>query len=114
MLANQVLQSVLSYMYDNKISHVQLVKVDLGELQGLEGTTLRMAYDTLSKGTPAEGSKLRVRRLKGIVSCTKCGYEGRLQNIKHEHAIDPAFHCPKCGVPVTIKSGRELQIREII
>jgi hydrogenase nickel incorporation protein HypA/HybF len=113
MLADQVLQSVLDYMKERNIARIHLVKVELGELKGLENSSLRMAYEVLSKGTLAENSKLSITRIKGIVACPACGFEGSLTKMEHEHVIDPAFHCPSCGASVVVKRGRELNITKI-
>lgn len=109
-LADKVLQSVLEFMDQRKLSSVTEVDVDVGELLGLGGNSLNLAYGILSKGTKAEGSKLKVHRVKGAVSCAKCGFEGGLRHIPGEHVIDPAFACPKCGAPVSIKAGNEVKL----
>ena len=112
-LADRVLQSVLEFMEKQNLSSVREVDLDVGELLGLEGDSLNMAYGILSKGTKAEGSKLRVHRIKGVVICNKCGYEGALTHVPHEHVIDPAFSCPNCGSPVSIKTGNDLKLNRI-
>jgi hydrogenase nickel incorporation protein HypA/HybF len=109
-LADRVLQSVLEFMNKQGLSSVSIVDVDVGELLGLEGDSLSMAYGILSKGTKAEGSKLKVHRIKGTVICSKCGYEGSLKHIPNEHLIDPAFACPSCGSPVSIKAGNDVKL----
>lgn len=112
-LADRVLQSALEFMDKQHLSSISVVDVDVGELLCLEGDSLNMAYGILSKGTKAEGSKLKVHRINGIVSCNKCGYEGGLRDIPNEHVIDPAFACPYCQAPVSIKKGNEVKLNSI-
>jgi hydrogenase nickel incorporation protein HypA/HybF len=112
-LADRILQSLLKDMKSQGLAKVSEVHVELGELRALENDTLRSAFATLSKGTPAETCKLKLRRIKASVICAKCGYEGGLSTA-HEHVIDPVFACPKCGEPVSIKAGNELRITKIV
>ncbi len=113
-LADRVLQSLLEHMKSQGLAAVREVDIDVGELLGLENETLRMAFDTLSKGTPGENCKLKIRRVKGSVECNKCGYTGGLESEHVEHVVDPVFACPKCSAPVTIKAGNDLRIAKIL
>ncbi len=110
---DRVLQSVLEYMNSQGMESVREVKLEVGELLGLTNTSLTLAYNTLAKGTKAEGSLLRIRHVKGLVSCPKCGFAGGLNPGRTRHVVDPAFACPKCGSPLTIKVGNECKILEI-
>lgn len=110
--ADRVLRSVLDYMYNHGLSVAQEVDVDVGELLGLQNESLSTAFHLLSKGTPAERCKLKIRRVKGSVVCSKCGYTGNLKKVV-EHVVHPAFACPNCGNPVIIKAGNELRIRKV-
>lgn len=112
-LADRVLQSVLAFMDSERLSSVHEVDIDLGELMGLERDSLNMAYGILSKGTKAEGSKLKIHQIRGLVRCDKCGYAGGISQVKHEHVFDLAFPCPICNSPVSIKAGNELKLNRI-
>jgi hydrogenase nickel incorporation protein HypA/HybF len=112
-LADRLLQSVLEHMKSQGLTTVCEVDIDVGELLGLENESLRMAYEILSKGTKGENCKLKIRRIKGSVVCDKCGYTGGLASSHAEHMVDPAFACPRCGSPVTIKAGNDLKITRI-
>ena len=113
-LADRVLQSALEYMNDQKLTAIQRIDVDVGELLGLENESLRSAFGIVSKGSRVEDATLRIHRVKGVVECGSCGYTGGLDSGKDHHHIDPAFQCPKCGVPVKIKSGNEIKITRIV
>jgi hydrogenase nickel incorporation protein HypA/HybF len=112
-LADKILQSVLDFMDKQSLTSVSLVDVGVGELLGLERNSLNIAYGILSKGTKAEGSRLKVHPVKGIVSCSKCGFEGRLKHIHAQHTVDPVFACPDCGSSVSIKKGNEVKLNRI-
>ena len=114
-LADRVLQSALEYMDSQKLTEIHEIDVNVGELLGLENESLRTAFGVVSKGTRVESCKLKIRRIKGSVVCANCGYTGGLEErVLEHHHIDPAFQCPKCGVPVTIKAGKDLEITRIV
>jgi hydrogenase nickel incorporation protein HypA/HybF len=110
--ADRILQTVLEE--SRTAAKPKTVTVEVGEMLGLTRESLTTAYEILSKNTKAEGSKLVVRFAKGSVECGKCGYAGRLKVSKHEHRIDPAFSCPKCGGSLSVKSGLEAKLVGIV
>jgi hydrogenase nickel insertion protein HypA len=112
--ADRILQSVLKQMSTSGKPGVKEVKVEVGEFLDLSNQSLNMAYGILSKETAAAGSKLRVKILRGSVRCPSCGYSGRIEPKKGEHAVDPVFACPKCGAPLKIESGNEVKIVSIV
>ena len=109
--ADRILQTVLEEVGTRR--RPSLVEVEVGEMLGLTKASLGNAYEVLSKGTPAEGSKLLVKFGKGSVHCENCDYEGRLPVKRHEHRIDPAFSCPKCGSSLQVEAGLEVKLIEI-
>lgn len=106
--ADRILQTVLEET--SRGNRPATVTVEVGEMLGLTRESLTLAYAVLSKGTPAEGSKLSVRFSKGSVQCPKCGFEGRIPVTRHEHRIDPAFACPKCGSSLKVLAGLEVKL----
>lgn len=89
------------------------MKVEVGEMLGLTTESLTMAYDILSKGTSAEGSKLAVAFAEGSVECPNCGFSGRLTLKRHDHHIDPAFACPECGSSLKVYGGLDVRLLDI-
>ncbi len=108
--ADRILQSVLEESGDRKPAKVE---VEVGEMLGLTKASLTTAYGVLAKGTRAEGSKLVVKLSRGSVRCPRCGFRGRLPIERHEHRIDPAFACPKCGSSLQVESGLEVRLIKI-
>lgn len=104
--ADKILQTVVQEAKGKP----KTVTVEVGELLGLTRESLSTAYEVLSKGTIAEGSKLTVKFAKASVECPKCGFHGRLRVSGHTHAVDPAFACPTCGAPVEVKAGLEANL----
>ena len=112
-IADRLLQTLLEESNKQGLTKVNLISLELGELIGLDNESLRTAFEILSRGSKAEGCKLRIKRVGGSVSCEKCGYVGGINSDKLEHVIDPAFGCPKCGSVVKIDKGNELEIKKI-
>jgi hydrogenase nickel incorporation protein HypA/HybF len=110
--ADRILQTVLA---DAEAAQRKPVRVDVevGELLGLTKESLSMAYEILSKGTRAEGSKLRTKIAEGSLECGNCGFNGRIPHKGHQHVIDPAFACPECGAPLRVNSGLEVKLEKI-
>lgn len=104
--ADRILQTVLQ----ETTARPKTVTVEVGELLGLTAESLTTAYQILSKGTPAEGSKLVVKFSRASVECPQCGFDGRLKADGHRHAVDPAFACPRCGMSLKVKAGLEAKL----
>jgi hydrogenase nickel insertion protein HypA len=112
--ADRILQSVLDLMRESDKGKVSEVRVEVGELLGLTGPSLKEAYGYLSKGTRADGSKLTVHFAPSSVKCDGCGYSGRPEGRgRHAHVIDPALLCPRCSAPLSIDKGMELEIEGV-
>lgn len=108
--ADRILQSVLEIAAR---AQPKTVTVEVGEMLGLTRESLAMAYGILSKGTKAEGSKLKVVFSEGAVECPRCGYTGRMKVKRHEHVVDPAFACPECGSSLRVTKGLEVRLIEV-
>jgi hydrogenase nickel incorporation protein HypA/HybF len=106
--ADRILQSVLQELGTRR--RAATVTVEMGEMLGLTRESLTSAFEVLSKGTPAEGLKLKIRFTKGAVECPKCGFHGRLQMKAHFHAVDLTFACPECGSSLKISAGLEARL----
>jgi hydrogenase nickel incorporation protein HypA/HybF len=109
--ADRVLQTVLEETRATK--KPAIITVEVGEMLGLTRESLTLAYQVLAKGTKAEGSKLAVKFSRGAVECEKCGFQGRLPVKRHQHLIDPAFACPRCGSSLKVTAGLELRLIKI-
>jgi hydrogenase nickel insertion protein HypA len=110
-IVDRIIQSVLAST--RKGSKVHEVTVEMGELLGLSKESVNLAFETLSKGTAIEGSRLVVNWIRGEVACPNCDYQGGLASIVAEHRIDPAFPCPVCGSPLKIERGNEWSILKV-
>lgn len=84
----------------NKVTQVKLV---VGELTGVEDTTMKLCFEMYVEGTPLEGASLVIDHVPVKVRCRACGHE-------YETKI-PFSECAVCGNRnVQILSGKELYI----
>ncbi len=84
-------------------SRLLSARVVVGALRQIVPETLIFAYETLTKNTPASGSRLEIRPAPLRLACRACG---RQQEIAH---WVPA--CPACGSPdLDLQGGMELYL----
>lgn len=104
-----LLKVVLRNAEINEAQQVVGVALCIGEMTDIEEEWLQKYFDYLSRGTIAEGAKLRVERSPAVFQCEECQEEFTL-NLKDK----VKFSCPACGgAKVNIIAGREFEIREL-
>jgi len=114
-ITSQIVQNVLAEAEKRKAKKITEVNLTIGKLTFLGLDQVRFAYEVITKGTIAEGSKLVIEEQEGFVKCSNCGYEG---GFKYEddplyHVPVPTLKCPKCSSTVSIVAGKECTIRNI-
>lgn len=83
---------------------VAVVHLKLGVFSGVVKDALLLGYETATRGTLLEGSRLEIEELPLVVFCSACQHKSRLESIQ-------SFECPVCGSPVSdIRQGKELEL----
>jgi hydrogenase nickel incorporation protein HypA/HybF len=78
-------------------------RVVVGALRQVVPDYLTFAYETLTKGTPAEGSALEIVPSPAGVKCRKCTWSGEMQRV--------GFQCGACGsLDVEVTGGADLYL----
>ena len=86
---------------------VLAVDVVIGELSSFVDDSVRLYFDLLSRGTPAEGAVLTIRRVPGQATCSDCGARWAVRP-----PLDPL--CPMCaGALVNVAGGQQLRVESI-
>ncbi len=86
---------------------VRTVHLRIGEMAGVNEEALRFAFEVMSKGTAAEGSKLEIEKVPLRARCGACGADS--------NPADFVFRCPACGSgDVMILAGREMEVDYIL
>jgi len=114
-ITSQIVQNVLAEAEKHGAKKVTEVQLVIGKLTFLGLDQVRFAYEVLTKGTIAEGSKLVIEEQEGFVKCSNCGYQG---GFKYEddplyHVPVPTLKCPECSSTVSIAAGKECTIKNI-
>lgn len=105
-IAEGILDIALDTLQANDGTVVHSVQLDLGLMSGVEPDALLFCFDSVTKGSPAEGAKLVINTLPIIGRCLDCDTEFEVENYK--------FVCPKCDSRTVLTvSGRQLQVTSI-
>jgi len=86
----------------------KVLKINLvvGELSGFVPDCIQFYFDTLSKGTIAEGAVLNVETVPPELRCRNCSTVFEFQ--------DAPWTCPKClSQSIEVSKGRELYIESV-
>lgn len=74
-VTRSILDVVLRHAEANQVEKVVAVNLRIGALSDLEPEWLQSYFDRLSRGTVAEGARLRVTRERLTFLCRDCGRE---------------------------------------
>jgi len=88
------------------VGAVRRVSLCIGDLAGVEATTLTACFEMLAEGTIADSAQLVIRRIPVTGTCVVCGAaasgQGRM------------LRCPTCKTSsVKLTTGRELYVESI-
>jgi hydrogenase nickel incorporation protein HypA/HybF len=106
-ITESILNIVLKHAGLNNARQVMSIHLQVGKLSDLEDEWLQRYFDYLSKGTVAEGAKLKIERMPVRVQCSACpvSYEAEVAQMGN-------LVCPACGANRgTLLSGRDYFIK---
>ena len=92
LVTKSILDIVLRHAASNGVERVLAIDLSIGALSDLEAEWIQKYFDHLSKGTPAEGAKLRVRRSRLTFRCEPC-----FQDFTAGREELDGASCPECG-----------------
>lgn len=91
-VTKSILDIVLRHAESNGVQKVISIQLIIGALSDLEEEWLQSYFDHLSRGTVAEGAKLKVRRSSLTLFCRHCSSEFSVPR----ESLDNT-QCPECG-----------------
>ena len=113
-IAGAIIDAVLDAAEKNNARRVSKVYLEIGELTALNPEQLKFIFETITKGTVAEGATYDIRIIKPSINCKKCSYRGPIELFEKMHFFLPVIKCPKCSeTDVDIVEGRECCIKKI-
>ena len=107
-ICQSIVESVLEEMRKAGCEEARLLRTRIvaGDFRQIVPEFLCQSYEVLTKGTPAEGSILEVRRTPIVGECAQCGWRGGL-------AVGE-FWCRSCeSTGVELVGGMELHLDSI-
>jgi hydrogenase nickel incorporation protein HypA/HybF len=108
-ITESILKIVLTSAAKNNVRQVMAIHLQVGRLSDLEDEWIQRYFDYLSKGTVADGAKLKIERMPIKLQCNSCAayYDVEITNIGD--AV-----CPNCGQKNgKLISGREYYIKNM-
>lgn len=87
-------------------SRVNSVRVEIGQLSGVEREAFEFCFDIVMKDGIAEGARLEVVATPGRGHCTACGRETALAVV-----YDPCEHCG--AAPVAVIGGTAMRVIDL-
>lgn len=105
-IAEGIVDIALHTMKANGGRVIHAIQLRLGVMSGVEPAALHFCFDSVTKGTAAEGAKLEIETVPLTGQCLDCNTNFAVENY--------TFKCPNCGsVAIRTESGRELQVASI-
>lgn len=87
-------------------SSVDVVRLEIGPLSGVEIEALKFGFDVVMRGSLAEAAKLEIIETQAVAWCMQCG-----KNVTIEARYDA---CPDCGsFQLQVTAGEEMRIKEL-
>jgi hydrogenase nickel incorporation protein HypA/HybF len=109
-ITENILDIVCRHAESSHVRQVVSITLEIGELSDLEDEWMQHYFDYLSKGTIAQGAKLRIIKIPITLTCNSCG-----NNFDIEKSMIGRSICPSCQAEgnFSIISGRQYHIKEM-
>ncbi len=105
-IATEMIKQVEDTRIKEKSERVLAVTAHIGELSGIDGSALEMAFQFAAEDTGVQGAELIIKAIPVTVSCLDCS--------KTSNPTLPFLVCGACGsTNVKIESGRDLIIKTV-
>ncbi len=85
--------------------HVAMVRLEIGELAGVDLDALRFCFDVCTRGTLLEGSELAILTIAGRARCRSCGAEQAMRAL--------ASACTCGSFDRELVAGAELRLKDV-
>lgn len=91
---------------EQRFNKVATVWLEIGALACVEKDAMHTGFESVSKGSVADGARLEIIDIDGRAACPECKSEARIATRFDD--------CPHCGhYPLHIVAGEELRIKEL-
>ncbi len=106
-IATSILKTAEEEVAKIKGRNVAEIFLEIGEISGVEISSLEFVWDACMKNSVLENAKVHISKPEGLAKCAECGNEFKVEKI-----FD---FCPKCNSPFKeILRGKEMKIKKLI
>jgi len=100
---------VMKHALKCRVSRVLSINLEIGALSDLQNEWVQRYFDRLSRGTVAEGAKLKITRVPAVFHCNRCRNTFQIHSLLKED-----LSCGYCrSGDVSLVSGREYHIKNM-
>ncbi len=105
-LMDAMLRVVKRVCEEEKLSRVERIVLEVGELSGIEIPYLYDGFAAVAEGTEFADTELAIETVPGILHCNDCDIEFPLKGQE--------LFCPECfGKNLSIREGRDMTLKSI-
>lgn len=105
-LCEGVMQVIEGAAAQQGFSKVEVVRLEIGNLAGVELESMRFCFDAITRDGIAEGARLEIIEVPGQAWCLPCG-----KTVTVKQRFDA---CPECGsYQLQVTGGDELRIKDL-
>lgn len=105
-LAQSVLEIIEEAARTQHFRRVRTVVLEIGQLAAVEADAMRFCFDSVVRGTLAEGAALQIVEIAGRGRCLDC--EAMLA------MAEPYGLCPACGSPrLQVVAGNRMRVKDL-
>jgi len=107
-VTQSILEIALDYATRGQATKITEIRLQIGEISDFDDEWIQRYFDFVSKGTIAEGAKLRISRLPARMQCHRCSSIFSLDKSTWN------TQCPSCQSKETqLISGREFRVESL-
>lgn len=99
-LIQSILEIVEREIEAHGVKRVERIRLKVGEMMGVEETSMQMAFEVLAEDTPMAGAALELDYIPAEAYCARCDHRYPAKRYR--------VTCPQCGGGGQIVSGKEL------
>jgi len=107
-VTQSILEIALDYAARGQATQIVEIRLQIGEISDFDDEWIQRYFDFVSKGTIAEGAKLRISRVAARLQCDRCSFIFPLDKATWN------TQCPSCQSKEThLLSGREFRVESL-
>lgn len=105
-LAENVLKIIEESARSQNFRRVRCVVLEIGKLSAVEPDAMRFCFDSVMRGTLAEGAALQIIETPGAGRCMACGETVAMQA---QYGL-----CPFCDSPrLQVTAGNQMRVKDL-